>query len=59
LLRPFANTALAGDWIGEFPATIENAVTAGERAAALLARPPLRSRPLQPPASPLPAGKTA
>jgi hypothetical protein len=42
LLRPFANTALAGDWIGDFPATIENAVMAGERAAALLGRPPLR-----------------
>jgi hydroxysqualene dehydroxylase len=41
-LRPFANVALAGDWIGDFPATIENAVMAGERAACLLARPPLR-----------------
>ena len=58
LLRPFANTALAGDWIGEFPATIENAVTAGERAAALLARPPLRGGAPRP-ADSLPAGETA
>ena len=58
LLRPFANTALAGDWIGEFPATIENAVTAGERAAALLARPLLRGRRPRP-ADSLPAGETA
>ncbi|MBM6593477.1 hydroxysqualene dehydroxylase [Microvirga pudoricolor] len=42
LLRPFANMALAGDWIGDFPATIESAVMAGERAAALLGRPRVR-----------------
>jgi hypothetical protein len=47
LLRPFANLALAGDWIGDFPATIENAVMAGERAVCLLGRPPLRRLPVQ------------
>jgi glycine/D-amino acid oxidase-like deaminating enzyme len=35
-LQPFANLALAGDWIGSLPATIESAVMAGEHAAALL-----------------------
>lgn len=35
-LRPLANLALAGDWIGTLPATIESAVMAGEHAAALL-----------------------
>ncbi len=35
-LLPFTNLALAGDWIGPLPATIESAVMAGERAAALL-----------------------
>jgi hypothetical protein len=45
-LRPLANLALAGDWIGSLPATIESAVMAGEHAASILrharcARPPL------------------
>ncbi|MGO4523343.1 FAD-dependent oxidoreductase [Microvirga sp. 2MCAF35] len=35
-LRPLANLALAGDWIGSLPATIESAVMAGEHAASLL-----------------------
>jgi len=32
-LRPLRNVALAGDWLGTLPATIESAVLAGERAA--------------------------
>ncbi|EIM25138.1 hydroxysqualene dehydroxylase [Microvirga lotononidis] len=35
-LRPLTNLALAGDWIGSLPATIESAVMAGEHAASLL-----------------------
>ena len=35
-LRPLANLALAGDWIGSLPATIESAVMAGEHAASVL-----------------------
>jgi predicted NAD/FAD-dependent oxidoreductase len=35
-LRPLLNLALAGDWIGVLPATIESAVMAGEHAAAIL-----------------------
>jgi glycine/D-amino acid oxidase-like deaminating enzyme len=35
-LRPLANLALAGDWIGTLPATIESAVISGEKAAAVL-----------------------
>ncbi len=35
-LRPQANLALAGDWIGSLPATIESAVMAGEHAASIL-----------------------
>lgn len=35
-LRPLANLALAGDWLGSLPATIESAVMAGEHAAHLL-----------------------
>ena len=35
-LLPLTNLALAGDWIGSLPATIESAVLAGEQAAALL-----------------------
>ncbi|WP_262298533.1 hydroxysqualene dehydroxylase [Microvirga sesbaniae] len=35
-LLPLANLALAGDWLGSLPATIESAVMAGEHAAALL-----------------------
>jgi len=35
-LRPLANLALAGDWIGSLPATIESAVMAGEHAASIL-----------------------
>ncbi|HEY8383331.1 MAG TPA: FAD-dependent oxidoreductase [Microvirga sp.] len=38
-LRPLPNLALAGDWIGTLPATIESAVAAGERAVAALALP--------------------
>jgi squalene-associated FAD-dependent desaturase len=45
ILRPFSNLVLAGDWIGDFPATIESAVLAGERAAHLLYRAPLRRAP--------------
>jgi len=39
-LQPLMNLALAGDWIGSHPATIESAVMAGEQAAALLRHPP-------------------
>jgi hypothetical protein len=35
-LRPLSNLALAGDWIGSLPATIESAVIAGEEAASVL-----------------------
>jgi hypothetical protein len=35
-LRPFTNLALAGDWIGSLPATIESAIMAGEHAVSLL-----------------------
>ncbi|WP_262028454.1 FAD-dependent oxidoreductase [Microvirga sp. Mcv34] len=35
-LRPLSNLALAGDWLGSLPATIESAVMAGEHAASLL-----------------------
>ncbi|HZH53827.1 MAG TPA: FAD-dependent oxidoreductase [Microvirga sp.] len=35
-LMPLPNVALAGDWIGPLPATIESAVTAGEQAVAAL-----------------------
>jgi hypothetical protein len=35
-LRPLANLALAGDWIGTLPATIESAVRSAERAVAAL-----------------------
>jgi hypothetical protein len=37
-LLPFANLALAGDWIGTLPATIESAVLSGERAYSALRR---------------------
>jgi hypothetical protein len=36
-LRPLANLALAGDWLGALPATVESAVVSGERAVAALA----------------------
>ncbi|HZH09361.1 MAG TPA: FAD-dependent oxidoreductase [Microvirga sp.] len=39
-VRPLANLALAGDWIGALPATIESAVTSGEEAVAALRRAP-------------------
>lgn len=39
-LRPFANLALAGDWMGALPATIESAVISGEEAAAVLQHAP-------------------
>ncbi|WP_414472918.1 FAD-dependent oxidoreductase [Microvirga sp. M2] len=39
-LRPLANLALAGDWLGALPATIESAVISGEEAAAVLERSP-------------------
>lgn len=35
-LRPLANLALAGDWLGSLPATIESAVVSGEEAVAVL-----------------------
>jgi phytoene dehydrogenase-like protein len=35
-LRPLPNLALAGDWIGRLPATIESAVASGERAVQAL-----------------------
>ncbi|MDF2689333.1 MAG: hypothetical protein K0Q80_2299, partial [Microvirga sp.] len=35
-LRPLANLALAGDWLGSLPATIESAVVSGEEAVAAL-----------------------
>jgi hypothetical protein len=35
-VRPLANLALAGDWIGTLPATIESAAISGERAVAAL-----------------------
>lgn len=38
-LRPLANLALAGDWLGALPATIESAVAAGERAVEVLLEP--------------------
>ena len=34
--RPLTNLALAGDWLGDLPATIESAVVSGERAARLV-----------------------
>jgi hypothetical protein len=43
-LSPLANLALAGDWIGALPATIESAVVAGERAVRALDGPGPRSR---------------
>ena len=39
-VRPLANLALAGDWIGSLPATIESAVMAGEHAASILRHAP-------------------
>lgn len=36
-LRPLENLALAGDWIGALPATIESAVLSGERAVRAVA----------------------
>jgi hydroxysqualene dehydroxylase len=35
-ILPLANVALAGDWIGSLPATIESAILSGEQAAAAL-----------------------
>lgn len=35
-VRPLTNLALAGDWLGDLPATIESAVMAGEKAARLV-----------------------
>ncbi len=35
-LRPLSNLALAGDWIGSLPATIESAVISGEQAVSAL-----------------------
>jgi hypothetical protein len=35
-LLPLANVALAGDWIGSLPATIESAIVSGEQAVAAL-----------------------
>ena len=50
-LLPLTNLALAGDWIGSLPATIESAVLAGEQAAALLRHmPDLRPTPARAPA---------
>lgn len=49
-LRPLLNLALAGDWLGSLPATIESAVMAGEHAASLLRHTRLsvsRDRPLK------------
>jgi glycine/D-amino acid oxidase-like deaminating enzyme len=37
-VRPLRNLALAGDWIGTLPATIESAVVSGRRAARAIAR---------------------
>ncbi|WP_134500485.1 hydroxysqualene dehydroxylase [Microvirga pakistanensis] len=39
-LRPLANLALAGDWLGTLPATIESAVISGEEAVAALQHAP-------------------
>ena len=39
-VQPLANLALAGDWIGSLPATIESAVMAGEHAASILRHAP-------------------
>ncbi len=39
-LRPLANLALAGDWLGALPATIESAVISGKAAVAALRHPP-------------------
>jgi hypothetical protein len=54
-LRPLANLALAGDWIGPLPATIESAVVAGERAARALDGPGPRPRQDAEPRPALPA----
>ena len=43
LVRPLANLALAGDWLGALPATIESAVVAGERAVRALEGPAPRA----------------
>lgn len=49
VLRPLANLALAGDWIGALPATIESAVVAGEQAVrAFAARGPRLRRDAEP-----------
>ncbi len=45
LVRPLANLALAGDWLGALPATIESAIVAGERAARALGSPAARAMP--------------
>lgn len=37
-IRPLSNLALAGDWMGSLPATIESAVVSGERAIRALTR---------------------
>ncbi|MXQ11282.1 hydroxysqualene dehydroxylase [Microvirga makkahensis] len=39
-LRPLANLALAGDWLGALPATIESAIISGEEAVAALQHAP-------------------
>ncbi|WP_243370320.1 hydroxysqualene dehydroxylase [Microvirga solisilvae] len=39
-VRPLANLALAGDWIGALPTTIESAVASGEEAVAALRNAP-------------------
>ena len=44
-VRPLANLALAGDWIGSLPATIESAVMAGEHAASILRHAPAAALP--------------
>jgi hypothetical protein len=47
-VRPLRNLALAGDWIGTLPATVESAARSGRRAAdaiARMGRPGLHARP--------------
>jgi hypothetical protein len=57
-LRPLSNLALAGDWLTPLPATIESAVTAGERAVRLLSKRFVRAaRPERPEPAPLAADR--
>ena len=57
-VRPLRNLALAGDWIGRLPATIESAVVSGERAARIVGCPISRRMDAPKPLPLAPAGGT-